>query len=220
MDFCVIFDMDGVVIDSNALHKKSWITFLKNYNIELNEEEWEKNMFGRTGKETLNQLFNYSLTNDLVNSYCEEIHVLYRKLAKGKIQPLKGLPEFLKALKEHNIKTALATSAPTGNVTFVFNETNLGKYFDAVVDEEQVKHSKPDPEVFLRAASKLNYKPENCVVFEDSISGIKAAKAAGMKVIGVTTTHPASVIDNTDYTIDDFSGLSVNKLTDIFGNNK
>jgi beta-phosphoglucomutase len=110
-------------------------------------------------------------------------------LYKPYIQAVEGLPAFLKNASDKDIPIALATSAPLENVEFTLDSTGLKKYFSIISDASMVKNGKPDPEIYLLTAAKLGVQPSDCVVFEDSIAGIQSALSAGMRVIGVATTH-------------------------------
>lgn len=209
MNFAVIFDMDGVIVDSNPFHKRGWKMFCEKHNIVLNETEWEEKVFGRTGSESLPIIFNTELTKEQITLYCDEINSNFRNLATEEILPLKGLKNFLDSLISNKISFAMATSAPPLNVVFVLNKTGLAGYFNHIVDDTQITKSKPDPEVFLKAAEKINMPPSKCIVIEDSFSGIQAAQSAGMKVIAVTTTHPAEKLSHTNLVINDFDELTI-----------
>jgi haloacid dehalogenase superfamily, subfamily IA, variant 3 with third motif having DD or ED/haloacid dehalogenase superfamily, subfamily IA, variant 1 with third motif having Dx(3-4)D or Dx(3-4)E len=215
MNLSVIFDMDGVIIDSNQQHKKSWQMFCEKYNMTISENEFDDKIFGRTSAESLNFLFKTELPDDLLYSYSQEINLNFRIIAENSLVPLKGLKNFLNALVGNNIKFAMATSAPPENVELTLKQTGLTDYFKYIVDDTNVKNGKPHPEVFLNAAKLLNAPSNRCVVIEDSFAGIAAAKAAGMKVVGVTTTHKPDKLSETDFIIDDFDDLSVEILKDL-----
>jgi HAD superfamily hydrolase (TIGR01509 family) len=138
----------------------------------------------------------------------------YRELYAPDIRPVLGLPHFLEELEKRRIPHAVATSAPTPNVDFTMERTGLRRYFPIIIDDTMVSKGKPDPEVYLTAAKTLNMPPDRCVVFEDAILGIQAGKNAGMKVVGLATTHSREELEaeNTDYVMDDFAGLSMEKL--------
>jgi len=217
MNFAVIFDMDGVIIDSNPYHKLGWKMFCSKHDIVLDEKEWEDKIFGRTGAVSLPIIMQKELTPHEIKIYCDEINSNFRKSAEN-IQPLKGLKAFLDLLTKADIQFAMATSAPPENVEFVLNKTGLKNYFKFIVDDTQISKSKPDPEVFLKAADKLNTPPNKCIVFEDSLSGIQAAFSAGMKIVGVTTTHTAANLNNTDLIIDDFENLALKDIEVLLQN--
>lgn len=208
--------MDGVIIDSNPYHKKAWLAFCKKYNLFLNEDELENKIFGRTGSEALVYLFGKEISKELSELYIAEINQNYRTLYEPFIKPLDGLVAFLDILKNENIKFAIATSAPFVNINFVLEKTGLTDYFKIIIDASKVKRGKPDPEIYLKTAAKLNTPAENCVVFEDSISGVNSAINAKMKVIGVTTTHTKEELTNTNFTINNFVNLNISSLNDLF----
>ena len=220
MGISVIFDMDGVIIDSNPYHKKAWKTFCSRHNILISDNELETKIYGRTGDDALPVLFDKQLNNELIALYCSEINKNYRDLFAPYIKPLPGLRELLNELLSAGIKTAIATSAPPVNVEFVLSETHLEKYFDIIIDDTMITRGKPDPEVYIKAAEKLNIPVRDCIVFEDSLSGITAAKAAGMGVGGVTTTHTADELKETDFIINDFFDVTINDLVQIAENRK
>ena len=203
----VIFDMDGVIIDSNPHHKISLRQFCEKYGYKLSDEELIKKIYGRTNKEWIATLFGKPLTAAELSAYGEEKEKLFRDIYEKDIKALPGLEDFLKKLRENNIPNAIGTSAPRSNVDFVLDQLHLRKYFDVILDESNVNHGKPNPEIYLKVAAKLQYPPEQCIVFEDSLSGVASAQAAGCKVVGVTTTHSKEELAHTDFVIDDFVGL-------------
>jgi HAD superfamily hydrolase (TIGR01509 family) len=215
LDFAVIFDMDGVIVDSNPYHKKAWKAFCCRHNISINDYELETKIYGRTGDDALPVLFDRPLDKELIAEFCSEINKNYRDLFAPFIKPLPGLLQFLDNLMAAGIKTAIATSAPPVNVEFVLQETGIEKYFNVIIDDTMITRGKPDPEIYFKTAEKLKKPASDCVVFEDSLAGITAAKYAGMKVTGVTTTHDADTLSGTDFIINDFFDITVNDLVRI-----
>jgi beta-phosphoglucomutase len=212
LNLSVIFDMDGVIIDSNPYHKKAWMSFCNKHNITISDNDLETKIFGRTGEDVLPVLFNRPLDNVLIAEYRSEVNKNYRDLYAPYIKPLRGLKDFLEELDVADIKYAIATSAPPVNVEFVLSETKLENYFDIIVDDTMIARGKPDPEIYLITASKMKVSPSDCIVFEDSLAGIKAAQAAGMKVIGITTTHSHEELSHTDLAISDFTDITISDL--------
>ncbi len=204
--YAVIFDMDGVIIDSNPYHKISLRQFCEKYGFRLSDEELIKKIYGRTNKEWIANLFG-NLSKEELSRYGEEKESLFREIFKNDIRALDGLPEFLEKLKQKNIPIAIGTSAPRSNVDFVLEHTNLGEYFSVILDEADVEHGKPNPEIYLKVASRLGYEPSRCIVFEDSLSGVESARRAGAKVVGVATTHSMEELSHTDFIIHDFKNL-------------
>jgi len=212
----VIFDMDGVIIDSNPFHKISLRQFCEKYGYHLSDDELVSKIYGRTNKDWIANLFG-ALTKEELTNYGEEKEALFREIYKNDISALKGLPEFLKSLKEKNIPVAIGTSAPRSNVDFVLSHTGLGEYFSAILDESDVVKGKPDPEIYLKVAAKLGYEPTHCIVFEDSLSGVESARKAGAKVVGVATTHTFEELSHTDFVIEDFTDLTpASLITSVF----
>jgi HAD superfamily hydrolase (TIGR01509 family) len=124
--------------------------------------------------------------------------------------------KFLKHLNDNNIKVAVASSAPKVNLEFILRRLEIEKYFDALVYEDIIINGKPDPEIYLKAASLIGNEPERCIVIEDALSGIQSGLSAGMKVIGMTTVHTKEQLNHTNLVIDDFEGLTIEKLETLF----
>lgn len=207
-----VFDMDGVIVDSNPYHKIALQKFCKRLGFDLDEQEMVHKIYGRTNKEWISNLFDGHIQTDLLAQYGIEKELLYQELYKPHIQPLAGLKEFLQILDNQAIPKAIATSAPRINVDFTLGYTGLSGFFSTILDESHVSHGKPNPEIYLKAAAALQLPPEQCIVFEDSLSGVAAAKAAGCKVVGVLTTHSADELAHTDMTIEDFTNLQPEKI--------
>jgi beta-phosphoglucomutase len=183
-----IFDMDGVVVDNAVWHLKAFAEFGKRHGLVQTKEEYTK-YFGNTNQTIMNSLFKTTLSLDKLNALAEEKEIIYRELYRPFIQPVEGLPSFLKNATDQAIPIALATSAPLENVDFTLDSTGLKKYFSIISDASMIKHGKPDPEIYLLTAAKLGVQPSDCIVFEDSIAGIQSGLSAGMRVIGVATTY-------------------------------
>ncbi len=209
--FAVIFDMDGVIIDSNPFHKISLRQFCEKYGYHLSDQELISKIYGRTNKEWIANLFG-TLTKEELEHYGEEKEALFREIYKNDIRALKGLPEFLRSLEEKNIPIAIGTSAPRSNVDFVLSHIHLGKYFTVILDESDVEHGKPNPEIYLKVAARLGVEPSRCIVFEDSLSGVESARRAGAKVVGVATTHSFEELSHTDFVIQDFTDVDAGSL--------
>lgn len=214
--FAVLFDMDGVIIDSNPAHKKAIVQFCNKYDKHLSDDEMKRYIWGRTNKEWIRHLFGEDLPDADLRVYADEKELLFRKIYEPDIKLLKGLDKFLELLKSSNVPMAIGTSAPRANVDFVFKHTGIERYFDAVLDERAVTIGKPDPEIYLKAAKALNFDPSDCIVIEDSLSGVEAGKRAGCKVIGITTTHSDAELSKSDLTAADFTNLTLNDLSNVF----
>ena len=183
-----IFDMDGVIVDNALWHLEAFAEFGKRHRLVQTKEDYTK-YFGNTNQTIMNSLFNTQLPSDKLTAFANEKETIYREMYRPFIKPVEGLPAFLEYASASGIPIALATSAPHENVSFTLEATGLLKYFSIISDASMVKLGKPDPEIYLLTAAKLGVQPSECIVFEDSIAGIQSALSAGMRVIGVATTH-------------------------------
>lgn len=201
----VIFDMDGVMVDSNPYHKIALRQFCREHGHELTEQQLREKIYGRTNRDWLTNLFG-ALPEEKLLAYADQKESLFREVYRNDIAEVKGLQHFLDLLEQYGIPKAIATSAPRANVDFTLEKTGLGKYFSVILDDTFVSRGKPDPEIYIKAAAALGLPNHQCIVIEDSISGVLAGKRAGSKVIGITTTHTVEELAGTDYIITDFEG--------------
>jgi beta-phosphoglucomutase len=215
--FAFVFDMDGVIVDTNPYHKTTLRQFAEKYGYHLSEEELLKKIYGRTNKEWIPNLFGRTLTPEQLEQYGEEKEKMFRDLYRKDIKPLAGLREFLDKMDELKIPRAIGTSAPKTNLDFILDELHLRKYFPVTLHEADVTRGKPDPEVYIKCAARLKMPPSQCIVFEDSLSGVASALAAGCVVVGVTTTHSAGELA-TKVTIKDFTVMTPSQIIVAFQN--
>lgn len=215
----LIFDMDGVIVDNHQFHFDAFVEFGKRHGLTITRESFNPN-FGRTNSEIMKSLFGEGITDAEIEILAQEKEEMYRQLYKPHIKPVSGLPEFLQQAASHKLPIALATSAPAENVHFTLTETGLRGYFSVITDASMVSHGKPDPEVYLLTAARLGVEPSECVVFEDSFSGIEAAQRAGMRVIGVATTYkPEALASNVKEIMLNFeNAFSLLKLNSVLSN--
>ena len=197
----LIFDMDGVIVDSNAMHRETWAVFNRRYGLETTEEMHQR-MYGRRNDQIIRDFFGDGIDAQEVDARGRAKERLFREMTAGRTGEMlvTGLRAFLE--RHGDLAMAVGSNAEPENVAFVLEETGLRRYFRVVVDGHQVHRPKPHPDVYLRAAELLQTEPANCIVFEDSHSGVAAALAAGMRVIGLRTTYdnlPGAVL-----TIDNF----------------
>ncbi len=211
----VIFDMDGVIMDNNKYHEKAWKLFCEHHSIELSDEEFHSHVFGRIAKDTLDFIFKKNHSKEEIDTYVEEKELTYRKNYVSKIKMLTGLDYFLEELKRFNVPMGLASSAPPENIEFAFKYLRIRDYFKFILCASDIINGKPDPEIYIKAIKKLNLNPGECIVFEDSLSGIKAALDAEAQVIGVSTTHKAKEMKDVRLVIDDFTQIDYQKLLSI-----
>jgi HAD superfamily hydrolase (TIGR01509 family) len=206
--------MDGVIVDSNPYHKIAIQQFCREHGYQLSDDQLLKKVYGRTNREWITALFG-NIPEETIHRYTEEKEELYRQLFDKDIKPVKGLITFLDELVSKKVPRAIGTSAPRSNVDFTLSRTLTTKYFDIILNDTYVTHSKPHPEIYLKCAQALGMPNSQCIVIEDSLSGVEAGKVAGSKVIGITTTHPANELSHCDLVIDDFEGLTIEKLRQL-----
>lgn len=205
----VIFDMDGVVADSHPIHKMAWKEFLTEVGRQVSEEDLDFVVEGRRRDEIL-RFFLGDLTDQQVVDYGQRKDHLFQK-ASHQVQTLPGVVTLIQEMKRLGLPTALATSAGRPRTQLTLERLKLTTSFDVVVTGEDVELSKPHPAIFLVAAERLGVQPPHVLVVEDSTAGVQAAKAAGMKCLGIAL-EPGStrLIDaGADYVCTGFEGLSV-----------
>jgi beta-phosphoglucomutase len=201
-----LFDMDGVIVDSNPAHKIALKQFCQKYGHDLSEEQLREKIYGRTNKDWIPVVFG-NISEDQQRRFAEEKEALFRQIYADSIKPVDGLLSFLEHLQKLGIPKAIATSAPKANVDFTLSKTATARFFETILDESFVSKGKPDPEIYLKTAKALKFEAPKCIVLEDSLSGVKSGKAAGCKVVAITTTHKASELHEADEIIENFIDL-------------
>jgi HAD superfamily hydrolase (TIGR01509 family) len=188
-DAAAIFDMDGVLVESGGFHRAAWRALLRELGAEPPGGDFWRLTIGRPVEEALPILLGRRLSAHEIRRYSRRRTDLYHQLADGRLEPVAGAVDFVRALTRRNVPRALATSASGWSVAVVLGGLGLASHFPVVVTADDVERGKPDPEVYLTAASRLGVPPRACVVFEDSLVGVEAARRAGMRPIGLTTAH-------------------------------
>ena len=198
--------MDGVIADSNPYHRLAWEAFNRRYGLETTEAMQER-MYGKRNDQIVRDFFGAGLSDEEVTARGAAKEALYREMIADRVESMlvPGLREFLERYRD--TPKAVATNAEPPNVDFLLDQTDLRRYFQVVLNGHQVSHPKPDPEIYLRAAELLQTKAAACLVFEDSHSGVEAGRAAGMRVIGISTTF--GYLPGTVLTIDNFSSRNL-----------
>lgn len=196
----LIFDLDGVVVDSMPLHTLAWQRYLEQLGVARKDVAVQ--MHGRRNDEIVREFLGPNIHRDVVFEHGAAKERLFREMMGSQLASalVPGVAEFLE--RTRGLPVALATNAEPANVSFVLDGAGLRQYFPVIVDGSQVKQAKPSPEVYLTAAARLAIAPANCIVFEDSPVGIAAARAAGMRVAGILTHAPA--LEHVDFAVADF----------------
>ncbi len=207
----VIFDMDGVLVDNRDVHVEAFRVLFTKYGKAFDREKFMPS-FGMTN----DQIFAWQAP-ELLEKYGLETlslekEALYRERFAEMMAPTAGLLDFLKGLKARGIKIAVGSSGNTDNVNFILNGCHISEYFDAIANGDMISRGKPDPEVYLLAASLMGLRPEECIVCEDAPVGIEAARAAGMGVVALATTFARETLKDYDLLIDDFTQTSADDV--------
>lgn len=210
-----IFDMNGTMIDDMRYHEMAWYGVLVNeLKASLTIEQVRLQMYGKSS-EMFERVFGKGkFSKDEINAISERKESRYRDEFLPDLKLIHGLQKFLDVSKSKGIALAIGTAAPKLNVDFVIDNLNLSSYFPVIVEAADVRESKPHPEVFLKAASRLGVLPGQCIVFEDAPKGIEAAARAGMKAVAVTSYHSAEELENENvlFMIDDYTSDDLKKL--------
>ncbi len=195
----VIFDMDGVIIDSEPLHYESDLLTLKHFGIEISPEALNQyvGVSNRVMWEDLKEKYNLAASVDqlLEKQSCTKQHLIGSK----KLEPITGIPGLLEEIKNAGVKIGLASSSDRSFIEMILNSLGIIGFFEVIVSGDEIKKSKPEPDIFLKAAEELKVNPNDCLVIEDSQHGVKAAGLAGMQCIGFQNpnsgTHDLSLAD-------------------------
>ena len=197
----LIFDMDGVIVHSNPTNREAWEQFNRRYGIETTEAMHQR-MYGKHNADIVRDYFGADLPPEEVAARGAAKEEVYRELAGSRLEEMlvSGLRSFLE--EYWDLPKGVGSNAEPANVELILRRSGLRRYFRAVVDGHQVRNPKPHPEVFLKVAEMLEVDPEDCIVFEDSPTGVQAGLAAGMKVVGLSTTF--ANLPGTSITTDNF----------------
>jgi beta-phosphoglucomutase family hydrolase len=212
----VLWDMDGVLTSTGEFHFKAWSQTLSKHNVPFTREQFTAT-FGMNNAQILKILLTEAPSPDVVAAISDSKEQTFREAIKGHAQLLPGVLEWLKRLKDQGIGQAIASSAPPANIDALVRELGIGSYFDAIVSGDALP-GKPNPAVFLKAAGLIGAAPEHCVVIEDAIAGVEAAKRAGMQCIAVTTTNPPQALKGADIIIERLDALSMDEIARLFLN--
>ena len=202
----VLWDMDGVLVDTGDFHFQAWSELLLEYGIDFSYELHQET-FGRNNASILSLLFDEKLTPELLSEISDRKEERFRAAIRGHAEPLPGVRTWLERLRESGTRQGIASSAPVANIDTLIDELGLRDYFDAIVSGEDMP-GKPDPTLFLEVARQLGIPPESCIVVEDAVAGVEAAKRAGMTCIAVTTTNEVNALSSADIVVDRLDALS------------
>jgi beta-phosphoglucomutase family hydrolase len=209
-DFGVVFDMDGVLVDSAEPHFRSWQELAKEYGVEVTHEQFGST-FGRHNRDIIPLLFG-SVSEEKIKALSERKEEIYRELIRDNTPIVPGAVALVRALHRAGVKLAVGSSGPRANIDLVLRAMQVKEIMDAVVSADDVTRGKPDPQVFSLVCARLGLDPRRCVVVEDAPAGVEAGKAAGTAVIAVLMYHPAAAFDGADLIVEKLSDLAVSDV--------
>jgi beta-phosphoglucomutase family hydrolase len=210
-----LFDMDGTLIDNMGVHSQVWSEFLSAHDVLITPEEFYAQAAGRTNAEILHLLIGPHLDAGQVKDMSAQKEELYRQRYRPILRAVDGLEDFLRSASAAGIRMAVASSAGHENIAFHLSGLGLRAYFQAVVGSEDVLRGKPDPDLFLTAADRLGVFPADCLVFEDTPTGLEAARRAGMQAVALTTSYCPEVLSQNTAVLHvepDYSKLTIRDL--------
>lgn len=206
----VLWDMDGVLVSTGEFHFQAWTVTLSERGIPFTREQF-RTTFGMNNTGILKLLLGKDTDPDLIAEISDAKEQAFREEIKGQVQPLPGVLEWLKRLRNWGVRQAIASSAPRANIDALVNELRIRSYFDATVSGADLP-GKPNPAVFIEAARQIGVAPQRCVVVEDAVAGVEAAINGRMKCIAVTTTNPAHELQDADVVVEGLDVLSVDEF--------
>ena len=215
MPQAVLWDMDGVLIDTGPLHFETWGAALSPLGVTMTQDLFRAT-FGMNNRGVMTTLLGAEPEASVLALVSEAKEAAFRDLIRGAAQPLPGVVDWLARLQAAGVKQAVASSGPPENIAVIVDELGIRAFFDALVSAAG-KAGKPDPYVFLEAARQLGVPPAHCVVVEDAVAGVEAARRAGMRCVAVTTTNPPEALAGADLIVDSLADLPADAFSNLLG---
>lgn len=213
----IIWDMDGVLVDSGDLHYEAWREVAATeLDIDFTRELFDR-IFGMSNVDSLYHLLGSDADAEFVERVGWQQDDVYRRLAAERVQPIPGAFELVRACDAAGWRQAVATSAPAETLDLILDKFDLRQHFDVAVSADEVARAKPDPALFILAAERLGTPREMCVVIEDSLNGVRAARAAGMACLAVTTTHDRGTLDGANHIVESLYDVTQADLAALLG---
>lgn len=212
-----IWDMDGVIADTAELHFKAWRRLVTELGGSLTYEQFLPT-FGRVNADVMRELVPIDLTPEQIGELSDRKERYFREQIGPGFRALPGVVRLVRELHQHGYRQAIASSAPIENVELIVEVLQLKELFSAIVSGQDIVHGKPHPEVFLLAAERLGVLPRRSVVFEDSVAGVEAARAAGMSVIAITNSWTRDALWAADVVVDSVEEVTLSQVDSLIGN--
>jgi beta-phosphoglucomutase family hydrolase len=211
----VIWDLDGVIADTAEYHYQAWRDVFKERGAEYSKADFMP-YFGRRHDAIIKAVLGEGIPKKELGAITEKKQRNYRRRVADNIVPMPGAVALIRSLNEHNIKQAIASSAVSENIDIIIRGLGIADCFQAIVHGMEVEEGKPSPQIFRLAAKKLKVKPDECVVIEDAIAGVAAAKRAGMKCVAVTNSHLKEKLKDADLIVDSLEKAGIGDLQKLF----
>lgn len=213
--FGVIFDMDGVLVDSADAHWESWRRLADEIGVSVNHEQFIST-FGRPSNDIIHVFFG-EMSSRKTQALSERKEAIYRDLIRDHPPIVAGAVDLVRSLRAAGVVLALGSSGPRDNIDLVLRAMGVADAMSVIVSSDDVTRGKPDPQVFELSARRLGIPPGRCIVIEDAPAGIQAAKAAGARAVAVLIYHPRQCFAQADVTVERLADLSVQRLLDLVG---
>lgn len=222
----IIFDFDGVIADTEPLHLKAFQLTLREKGIELSDEDYFENYLAYDDKTLFKELLkdrNYEHNEAQISDFMNRKSEHFENVLKGNILVLEGVPEFISEVSG-KYPLAIGSGAIRSEIIYILESGGLREHFEIIVSADEVINCKPDPEVFIEALRRLNnldsvseeISPQECLVIEDSTSGIKAAHSAGMKCLAITNSYAAEKLSEAELIKQSLKGIYLEEIEDLF----
>jgi len=210
----VIWDMDGVLADTAPHHLLAWQETFAKRGINFTEADFKRG-FGVRNDAIIKNTIGEQVTPEEIEAIAREKEATFRRIIGKDVKPLPGALELLKALDEGGIRMAIASSTTIENIHLIVGSLDIEKYLKAVITGHDVTEGKPSPQVFLLAAQRIGAEPKNCIVVEDAVAGVKAAKSAGMYCVAVSNSHPQEKLKQADLIVASLEMVTVKDLEEL-----
>ncbi len=207
----VIWDMDGVIADTAPYHFSAWQETFGKRGVKFTEEDF-KHSFGLRNDAIISHILGEPTSQGEIEAIAREKEETFRRIIGQRIRPLPGVIALIKSLKQNGFKMAIASSTPMENIQLITGGLGIEDCFQAIVSSQDVTEGKPSPQGFLLATQRLGVEPKNCLVIEDAVAGVTAAKRAGMTCLAITNTHPRQSLKKADLIVNTLEKVSINDI--------
>ena len=207
----VIWDLDGVLANTASYHLSAWQETFQKRGMKFTEADFRRS-FGQRNDTIIRNTLGGKTAQGEIEAIAGEKEATFRRMIGQEIEPIPGAVELVYSLRRQGVKMAIASSTPIENIQLITGSLGVANCFQAIVTGHDVTEGKPNPQVFLEAAKRLGAEPENCIVIEDAVAGVTAAKRAGMHCVAVTSTRSRESLKQADLIIKTLEEISIKDL--------